>query len=75
VKEIPSDFASAKVRSPAFPVDTSFAVEVADGLEARVQLVDRFEKVRVLPARLTNDVPHAIAQITVGALVEIVVCK
>jgi outer membrane usher protein FimD/PapC len=61
----PSDFASAKVRSFASSVNAS---SLADGLEARVQLVQLRLELRLPPARLTNHVAARVANVTIRRL-------
>jgi hypothetical protein len=44
-------------------------VEVADGFEARVQLFERIERIRITPAGQTNDFAFVVANVSVCALI------
>ena len=62
---LPSNLASAEIGRPAFSV---LAFGVADGLQARVQVVDGVRNVRFLPARLADHVAEVVADVAVGVL-------
>ena len=61
---LPSNLTGAKFRSPAFPVDAV----VANGLEARVELVDRLQEEGITPSRLADDAAEVVADVPVRSL-------
>lgn len=75
VGPLPAYFAGAVIRRSAFTVDAAFAVVLADGFGAGIELIAVVLVVGLSPSGLADDVAVGVADVFVGALQQKVIPK